>query len=493
MNKVKAMVKGTYRGNNAGFSDMKTGEIEELAVPERELLKALEQFRGPAPDTDLEQDKVTDAEKHTVDKLWFNSLVGFLVFGNMIYIGMEQDYGVKFTEEDILYLSTVELVQKRSMWFIIENVFCLVFVSELVLRIRTHGNVFFYNATNCADSLLVFLAVVDTYIVTFVSPGNSNLRAISALRVFRLIRLINYVKNSRAFREIWLIISSFANSVKALAWVGLLMFFLLYMVSILMTMYIGQNDEVYGTPPPLPEVMWPYKTYFGTIPRSMFTLFQVLTLDNWCDNIVRHVSEKQPLLAILFVLYIFLASFGMLNVIIGIIVENTLFVARQQDEAAVKRKEADSSKTLGEIRELFYLSDTDGSNTLSLSEFTAAFESRTVRKKFQEIGLPVNDALEIFTLMDPMKRGFIYLEDFLSSCSLMIGGTGMSKSVAQIAMQIDTLSRRMDYFNTELEEMESSIDNLVNHTAHFLQNTLPLLTGLTVKDTKTGKQFLKES
>lgn len=259
------------------------------------------------------------------------------------------------------------------------------------------------------------------------------------------------------------------------------MFFFLYMCAVFLTTLVGKNDDVYDVEPlPLEGPKWEYKRYFGNIPRSMFTLFQILTLDNWCDEIVRPVADKQPIIGVFFVCYIFVASFGMINVVIGIIVENTLNCARSQDVADVRSMERENSKLLSELREIFFKSDIDQNHCISLAEFSAAFQSKDVRKKFQKLNLGVNDTVEIFKLMDPMNKGSVYLDDFLSSCSMLIGGASASKNVAQIGMQIDTLSRRMDMLDKEILGMEISIDNLRGSTHHFFSHTLPLLSGLSL-------------
>ena len=59
--------------------------------------------------------------------------------------------------------------------------------------------------------------------------------------------------------------------------------------------------------------------YFGTIGKSMFTLFQVMTLEAWVD-IARTIMEVQPLAWIYFLSFILVSSFIVMNVIVGVIV-----------------------------------------------------------------------------------------------------------------------------------------------------------------------------
>ena len=53
----------------------------------------------------------------------------------------------------------------------------------------------------------------------------------------------------------------------------------------------------------------------------MFTLFQIMTLESWSMGIVRPVMQVFPFAWIFFVLFILVATFTMLNLFIGVIVE----------------------------------------------------------------------------------------------------------------------------------------------------------------------------
>merc|ERR1719265_3106545 len=107
----------------------------------------------------------------------------------------------------------------------------------------------------------------------------------------------------------------------------MILFLVMYSCGVVVTTLIGQNPEVYGNGPSYDGLVWPYKEYFGTVFKSMFTLFQIVTLDGWCDDIVRHILYFQPMFAIRFMGFLVLTAFGLMNVVIGVIIENTLSAA----------------------------------------------------------------------------------------------------------------------------------------------------------------------
>lgn len=60
--------------------------------------------------------------------------------------------------------------------------------------------------------------------------------------------------------------------------------------------------------------------WFGSLGDSLFTLFQIMTLESWAMGIVRPVMEMHPLAWAIFVPSIIIATFTILNLFIGIIV-----------------------------------------------------------------------------------------------------------------------------------------------------------------------------
>jgi len=76
-----------------------------------------------------------------------------------------------------------------------------------------------------------------------------------------------------------------------------------------------------------------FSDWFGTIGGSMFTLFQVMTLESWSMGIVRPVMETYSWAWIVFVAFIFLSTFTVLNLFIAIIIDSmqTLHEAEQQE------------------------------------------------------------------------------------------------------------------------------------------------------------------
>jgi voltage-gated sodium channel len=139
------------------------------------------------------------------------------------------------------------------------------------------------------------------------------------------------------FRDVRVVISGFFEAVRILAWVSTFFIFILYVGAVFVTIQIGQNPEIYE-PYKYLSGGWDYQEYFGSVGRSMLSLFQIVTLDDWSDGIVRHVVSNQPAMAIFFVPFILLTTYGLASIVVGIIVERTLAAAKENQQRYLKNQ-----------------------------------------------------------------------------------------------------------------------------------------------------------
>jgi voltage-gated sodium channel len=100
------------------------------------------------------------------------------------------------------------------------------------------------------------------------------------------------------------VVAAFLHSIPGLAGVVAVMAIFFYTAGVLATRLFGAA----------------YPDWFGSLGKSLYTLFQVMTLESWSMGIVRPVMETHPWAWAFFVPFIVIATFTILNLFIGIIV-----------------------------------------------------------------------------------------------------------------------------------------------------------------------------
>jgi voltage-gated sodium channel len=180
-----------------------------------------------------------------------------------------------------------------------------VFVIELSIKLYAFRGRFFLNGWNLFDLAIVGIAL---------TPSSGAFSVLRALRVLRLFRLVSAVPQMRV------VVESVFRALPGLGAIGALLVLFFYVFAVMATRLFGAD----------------HPGWFGTLPASMFTLFQIMTLEGWAD-IAREVMAVRPGAWLFFVAFILLATFTVLNLFIAVIVN----AMQQQHEALVARGEAE--------------------------------------------------------------------------------------------------------------------------------------------------------
>merc|ERR1719240_548985 len=193
------------------------------------------------------------------------------------------------------------------------------------------------------------------------------------MRLVRLIRLLNI------FKELWLVVSGLMRSIATLAWVSLLGMLLLYVCAILLTQQIGHNELYYEYK--ALSGGWDAQEYFGTVARTMYTLYEIVLQDSWNSTILRHVVANQPGLIFFFFIFMMLTTYGLLNLVVGVIVENTLTAAKNNEVKIKEAAEKQRKRNLDYLKEIFLAADKDKSGDISQEEFFECLQNPNVKRK----------------------------------------------------------------------------------------------------------------
>jgi len=234
--------------------------------------------------------------KNTIESRWFQNFIITIILINGAVLGIQTINGL--TPSSMLILDMIDR-------------FCLaIFVVELTMKLVIYRFSFFKRGWNIFDFLIVGMSLI---------PASGQLSILRALRILRLLRLITTVDSIRRVVSGMLIAIPGVGSVAAL----LLIFF--YIGAVISTTLFGDS----------------FPQWFGNLGRSMYSLFQIMTLESWSMGIVRPVMEVYPYAWIFFIPFIMVTTFMVLNLFIGIIVDAIATVKEQDD---VDRQHQLSSK-----------------------------------------------------------------------------------------------------------------------------------------------------
>jgi voltage-gated sodium channel len=164
-----------------------------------------------------------------------------------------------------------------------------IFTVEIALKLVAHGTRFFRSRWNWFDAVIVGMAFV---------PGAEGSSVLRALRILRALRLMSALPSLRR------VVEGLVRAIPAMGSVVLLLTLIFYVASVMATKLFGAA----------------FPQWFGSVGASLYSLFQVMTLESWSMGIVRPVMEVFPWAWAFFVPFILITSFMVLNLFIAIIV-----------------------------------------------------------------------------------------------------------------------------------------------------------------------------
>jgi voltage-gated sodium channel len=196
-----------------------------------------------------------------------------------------------------------------------------IFVVEIALKLVAMGPRFFTRAWNIFDFTIVMISL---------APAAEGFAVLRAFRILRVLRLMSMLPSMRV------VVQALLEAIPGMSSVLALLSLVFYVFAVMATKLFGAT---------FPE-------WFGSIGSSLYSLFQVMTLESWSMGIVRPVMEVYPLAWLFFVPFILLTTFAVLNLFIAIIVNAMHATHAEEANAQAEQTHADQVALAGEIRDL---------------------------------------------------------------------------------------------------------------------------------------------
>jgi voltage-gated sodium channel len=221
-----------------------------------------------------------------VESRWFHNFIITVILINGAVLGIETAQGLSATAMNVLE------------W--IDQLCLFIFVIELLMKMLVYRLSFFKQGWNIFDFLIVAISLV---------PATGQLSILRAFRIFRVLRLVTTVDSIRR------VVAGMLIAIPGVGSVGALLVIFFYIGAVISTTLFGEA----------------FPDWFGNLGRSMYTLFQIMTLESWSMGIVRPVMDVYPYAWMFFIPFITVTTFTVLNLFIGIIVDAIATVKEQDD------------------------------------------------------------------------------------------------------------------------------------------------------------------
>eukprot|EP00746_Dinoflagellata_sp_MGD_P007846 gnl/MRDRNA2_/MRDRNA2_115608_c0_seq1.p1 gnl/MRDRNA2_/MRDRNA2_115608_c0~~gnl/MRDRNA2_/MRDRNA2_115608_c0_seq1.p1 ORF type:complete len:615 (-),score=99.87 gnl/MRDRNA2_/MRDRNA2_115608_c0_seq1:20-1795(-) len=412
----------------------------------------------------------------------FQISVALIIVLNAVTLGLEPDLG-----DDI-----------PVVFHVMEHFFTAIFVTECILRIRFEGRQeYFGDMSNWMDFFLVGLSILDVWIITPMG-SDVDLRMLSLLRLLRLLRLARLVKLLLMFRELTILVRGFAASGKLLLWSGVFFFIVVYVFTIFGAMQFGKASSCDAASEadgkcdhvsnPLYDNINPeigdQATLFEGVGRSMCTL-SICAMENCGWSVIRPMVFKTPWVILFWYTYIFVTTFGLVHVMIGLYCESVLKASELTAKEIESAKEERRKNTIAQLEHMFHTMDQDASESISRDEFKEALAQDEVLSCIENLGLA--DEGDLFDTLDVDHEGELSFTRFFEGMMMLARGgeKAKAKDIAAtfltcqaikntlVEKDVKTTSGPFKVFETRISKLAEDIEALPCKNLQLRSNDEP--------------------
>ena len=248
--------------------------------------------------------------RQLVESPGFSLTVTAVILVNAVTLGLET--------------SKTAMAVAGSLLVALDSVALFFFTGELLLKVYVYRSRFFREGWNLFDFAVVAIAWL---------PASGSLSVLRALRILRVLRLVSVVPQMRA------VVGALLQALPGMGAIVAVLLLVFYVAAVIATkLFAGEFPD-----------------WFGTVGASMYSLFQIMTLESWSMGIARPVMQVYPLAWVFFVPFVIVTSFAVLNLFIALIVNSMQtasaeYVEETRQESAVAHDERE--ELLAEIRQL---------------------------------------------------------------------------------------------------------------------------------------------
>jgi voltage-gated sodium channel len=229
-----------------------------------------------------------------VESRIFSSVIMFVIVINAIALGLETSPRVMSAAGPLLLA-----IDTAALW---------IFTIEIGLKLWLYRSRFIRDGWNIFDFIIVAIAWL---------PAAGPLSVLRALRILRVLRLMSIVPQMRT------VVGALFKALPGMGSILAVLILVFYVAAVMATKLFGAA---------FPE-------WFGSVGASMFSLFQIMTLESWSMGIVRPVMEVHPGAWLFFVPFIVVTTFTVLNLFIALMVNSMHSLQSKTNESLLAEAE----------------------------------------------------------------------------------------------------------------------------------------------------------
>ncbi|XP_055032530.2 voltage-dependent T-type calcium channel subunit alpha-1G isoform X4 [Misgurnus anguillicaudatus] len=290
----------------------------------------------------------------------FDHVVLVIIFLNCITIAMERP--------------RIDPSSAERIFLTLSNyIFTAIFVTEMTIKVVALGwcfgnKTYLKSSWNILDGMLVMISVIDI-LVSLIS--NSGTKILGMLRVLRLLRTLRPLRVISRAPGLKLVVETLMSSLKPIGNIVVICcaFFIIFGILGVQLFkgkfFVCQGEDTRNITNKsdchLANYKWVRHKYnFDNLGQALMSLFVLASKDGWVDIMYdgldavgvdqQPVMNFNPWMLLYFISFLLIVAFFVLNMFVGVVVENFHKCRRHQEEEEAKRREEKRLKRMEKKR-----------------------------------------------------------------------------------------------------------------------------------------------
>jgi len=345
--------------------------------------------------------KLVGAWRRRADGRGFDLLMVVIILANAVVMSIQLEYeGTSAARSIGLSPDITNWPSAGCDFFVLQHVFSIIYVLEIVARVRIWGLQYYRSVVNVLDLGIVIVSLLNMYVLPGAGASLPNVIYLRLLCLAKWVLIQSINAFSKSIRQ-RVLIHSIISSFGALLWSMLFVALIHLSAAIMMTQSLQSclNDEEID--PALRQNLY---IYFGTFLRTCLALYQIsLDPGSWSRTGYILIFDVSTMY-ILFAIYALVVTFGISRLMTALLLREA-FAAANSDKGMVLEEELIRSQKMQKesLKALFDKIDVAGGGVVSLDELRKTLEDPRSVTLLKILKVDAYEVVQLLHLLDKMQ------------------------------------------------------------------------------------------
>lgn len=359
----------------------------------------------------------------TFEFFWFS-----VIFANAALLGAQ----VEMTARDI---------PDEAGFQIADIIFTALFLLELFLRLFADGSPYYFFVSspargwNIFDTVVVTCTSLDLFLTVLFGSFLAKARSLRLLRLVRVLRAARGLKLIQHVAPLRMLIQSILGTTRTLIWAMVLLFAMTFVFAIVFTDTITAALKD-------PSTGLESTSFFGGLSSSMLILLWAVVGGTDCWVVTEELAKAGEGWAYVFVLYVSVSVFAVLNVMTAMFVQSAMESAGKDHELVASAWNENKANLASDLERLFSSLRGQIEGVISLDDLELAVQDSWIKDFFNAMEIEVSEVASLFRLLDHSGDGLIDGKEFVEGC-IKLRGAAKSIDVTSIKWDVRGLREQV--------------------------------------------------